>query len=282
MSRLTRRIGLLVAFTLFALVLAACGGGGTGGGAPTYDYGNGASSGSAAPPTAASGASGATGAGSGYDHGAPDATPSGGGQSATAQPSDGSAGDVDAATPTNPQAQRYTIVAERSKATYHARQQSFVPGIGAAVDGSTNDVSGAIFFDRRRPSRSEVGTITVRLDTLTSGIALRDQRLRGEYLESSKFPIATFKATRLGNLPDTAYTVGQELRFKIAGDLTVHGVTREVTFDATARITGDTLTSTATTTVMMSDFGIKVPDLLNFVKAQNTVGLELSITAQRA
>jgi polyisoprenoid-binding protein YceI len=72
------------------------------------------------------------------------------------------------------------------------------------------------------------------------------------------------------------------LRFTVVGDLTVHDVTRPVTFDAIAKITGDTLNSTATATITMSDFGIEPPDLANFVKAEDTVGLEVSLTAQRA
>lgn len=184
--------------------------------------------------------------------------------------------------PASPGAQRFTIVSEQSEATYHARQEVFVPGLGADVDGSTHNVSGSIDFNPQHPSQSRINTVTVQVDTLTSGIGLRDQRLHGEFLESDKFPIATFTGTRVEGLSDTPYQDGQELHFKVVGDLTIHGVTRPVTFDATATVSGATLTGTAQTTVAMPDFGITVPDLLNFVQAEPTVGLELAITAQRA
>lgn len=274
MMNFVLRVRLLAAFALFAVILAACGGEGAGSAFPSYDFGD-ASSESAAPPAPATAAGGTD-----YDFGAP----AGSGQDAAGQPGSGGTGSsgAPAPSPTNPDAQQFNIVPEQSKATYHARQETFVPGLGAEVDGSTSDVTGTISFDPQNPSRSQIDTVTVHVDTLNSGIELRDQRLQGEFLESGTFPIATFKSTRLEGLPDAPYMDGQELHFRVVGDLTIHDVTREVSFDATATITGDTLTSTATTTIMMTDFGIEVPDLLNFVRAENTVGLELSITAQRA
>jgi polyisoprenoid-binding protein YceI len=277
------RLCFLAACTFFALVLTACSGAAVNA-PPAYDAGSDTTAASVASPTTVPGVGGATspGADSGDDYAAPAAPPTGSGPRAPAAPSDGRAADAASTPPaSNPDAQRYAIVPDESRATYHARQQVFAPGIGAGVDGSTTGVTGAIFFDAQHPARSQIGTITVPVDQLTSGIDARDQQLRGAYLESSTFPTATFTATGLENLPDTAYTDGEELHFKIAGDLTVHDVTRPVVFDATARITGDMLTGSATTTIMMSDFGIEVPDLANFVKAEDAVGLELSITAQR-
>jgi polyisoprenoid-binding protein YceI len=279
------RLRIAIALALVSTVLAACGGG-SGGALPGYGSSNTTptTSSDQAPNAASSAAATNSNGTGGYDYGAPLSTPHTTDPNATGKGNTVGPANQNAATPstTNPDAQRYTIVPDKSKATYHARQKAFVPGIGSGIDGSTSDISGTIFFDPRNPSRTEIATITVNVETLDSGIDLRDQRLHGEFLESSKFPTATFNATRLEGLPSTPYADGDELSFKIAGNLTLHGVTRAVTFDATGNVTGDTLTSTAKTNVMLTDFGMQVPDLLNFVKAENAVGIELSLSAQRS
>jgi polyisoprenoid-binding protein YceI len=274
------RIRFLFAAALLATLLAACGGG-SGSSLPGYGSSDSASTASSAQSTngAGSSASSTTSGVGGYDYGASGSAPGASGQAGNV-----SSSPVASATPTtsNPDAQRFTIVPDKSEATYHAHQKSFVPGIGAGIDGKTSDISGTVFFDPKNPSRSEIAPITVNLKSLDSGIDLRDQRLHNEFLESNKFPTATFKTTRLQGLPTTPYTDGDDLDFKIVGNLTLHGVTREVTFDASGKVTGGTLTATAKTNTMLTDFGMTVPDLLNFIKAENKVGIELSFTAQQA
>jgi polyisoprenoid-binding protein YceI len=273
------RFRIALAATLLATLLAACGSGG-GGAIPGYGSSDSSSNASSAQSSSGSGSS-ASSSNSGvgaYDYGtsgsAAGVTPATGGNSASP---------AAAGTPTtaNPDAQRFVIVPDQSKATYHAHQKTFVPGIGAGIDGTTNDVSGTIFFDPKDPSRSEIAPITVTLTSLDSGIDLRDQRLHNVFLESNKFPTATFKATRLEGLATSPYKDGDDLDFKVIGNLTLHGVTKMVTFDATGKVSGGTLTATAKTNTELTDFGMTVPDLLNFIKAENKVGIELSLTAQR-
>jgi polyisoprenoid-binding protein YceI len=273
------RVRIALAGTLLAILLAACGGG-AGSSLPGYGSSDSTSTASSAQSSSGSGSSASSNnsAAGAYDYGA-----AGSASSVTPAASGRSGSPAAVATPTtaNPDAQRFAIVPEKSKATYHAHQKSFVPGIGAGIDGKTSDVSGTIFFDPKSPSRSEIAPITVNLTSLDSGIDLRDQRLHNEFLESNKFPTATFTTTRLEGLPSTPYNDGDDLDFKVVGNLTLHGVTKMVTFDASGNVTGGTLTATAKTNATLTDFGMTVPDLLNFIKAENKVGIELSLTAQR-
>ncbi len=178
-------------------------------------------------------------------------------------------------------ATRYTILPDASKATY--RVDETLAGVGfTTAEGSTSAVSGDIFIDRQRPSASRIGTITIDISKLESDSGRRDAAIRSRWLESSKYPTATFVPKRLEGLPDTPYTEGQELKFKIVGDLTIRNVTKEVTFDTTGRIDGDTFKGTANTQFNMTDFGFDPPEILNFVKAENGVKLELAIEAKRA
>jgi polyisoprenoid-binding protein YceI len=185
------------------------------------------------------------------------------------------------ATPASANAQRFAIVPNDSKATYHVNETLAGRGFNVAV-GSTGTLAGDLYLDRTRPSASSIGTITVDISKLTSDQGQRDRAIRGQWLESNKFPQATFKATKIEGLPDTPYTDGQELTFKIVGDLTVRTVTKEVTFDATGKLEGDTFTGTATTRFNMTDFGFNPPEIAGIVKAENGVQLDLAIVAKRA
>ena len=59
-------------------------------------------------------------------------------------------------------------------------------------------------------------------------------------------------------------------------------VTREVTFDATGKIVGDTFTGTSTTKFNMTDFGFDPPDIAGIIKAENGVELTMTIEAKQA
>jgi polyisoprenoid-binding protein YceI len=191
------------------------------------------------------------------------------------------AGSAPPAAPASANAARYAIVQEASKATYRVNETFVGRGFSVAV-GSTNTFSGDIFIDRQRPSASRIGTITVDISKLASDSSRRDLAIRGDWLESNTYPTATFVPKRLEGLPDTPYVEGQELTFKIVGDLTVRTTTKEVTFDAKGKLEGDTFRGTATTNFNMTDFGFEPPDIAGVLKAENGVQLELTIEARRA
>jgi polyisoprenoid-binding protein YceI len=88
---------------------------------------------------------------------------------------------------------------------------------------------------------SGVGVITVDVTAIRSGLPGHDNARDG-FLDTERYPRVTFVPRRLEGLPDGPLVEGQELQFKIVGDLTVRTVTREVTFDATGRVAGDTFT----------------------------------------
>jgi polyisoprenoid-binding protein YceI len=60
----------------------------------------------------------------------------------------------------------------------------------------------------------------------------------------------------------------------------VHTVTKPVTWDMTARLTGNTLTGLATTTVKMSDFGVGPITLAGILQTQDDVKLTLNFVAR--
>ncbi len=108
---------------------------------------------------------------------------------------------------------------------------------------------------------------------------MSDNAIRRQWLASATYPLATFQNATFSGLP-AAWPQGQPVKFQIAGDLTVHGTTQHVTWDATATLDGSTLKTQATTTVKMSQFGVQVPSMpMLTVEDPATVTLNLVATA---
>jgi polyisoprenoid-binding protein YceI len=105
----------------------------------------------------------------------------------------------------------------------------------------------------------------VDISQFTSDSARRDNAIRERFLESNRFPIATFIPNQVEGVPQD-YQEGQQIEIQVSGDLTVRDVTKPVTFDVTLEGSGDTITGEATTMILMSDFGfgpISIGGILN-------------------
>lgn len=92
------------------------------------------------------------------------------------------------------------------------------------VHGVFHEVDGAIVFDEADPSAIKVDC-TVQAKTVDTGNDRRDADLRSpHFFEVDKYPVLSFKSTKVTK-------VGKN-KYKVAGDLTMRGVTKPVVFDA--------------------------------------------------
>lgn len=96
--------------------------------------------------------------------------------------------------------------------------------------GLTTTITGAIFVDPTNLPNSTVGTITVDISQFKSNNAERDQAIRDGFLESLKYPLATFQPTAIEGIP-AQVQANRIISLKITGDLTIRQVTKPVTFD---------------------------------------------------
>lgn len=120
------------------------------------------------------------------------------------------------------------------------------------VRGRFTDVTGTVTI-AEDIGDSQVDVV-IGMASVESGNAARDEHLRSaELFDVERFPQATFRSTRV----DWHRTAG-----RVHGDLTIHGVTREVVLEATfeghARDPwgGDRAIFSAHTKVNREDFGI--------------------------
>jgi polyisoprenoid-binding protein YceI len=98
----------------------------------------------------------------------------------------------------------------------------------------------------------------VDMTTFASDESRRDGQFQGRIMETAQFPTATFTLTEpleLGAVPAD----GEDVTVEATGELTMHGVTNEITFALTARRTGSTFAANATIPITFSDYGIDDP-----------------------
>lgn len=120
--------------------------------------------------------------------------------------------------------------------------------------GRTGEVSGEMTIADSTLTAAEV---TVEVSTLTSDRPRRDDRMH-EALGTSQFPEATFELTEAVELGDGA-PEGEDVSVDAIGDLTIHGVTNEVTAKLQARLTDGTAVVVGSIPVTLADYDIDAP-----------------------
>jgi polyisoprenoid-binding protein YceI len=96
--------------------------------------------------------------------------------------------------------------------------------------GLTNDIKGNVTFNVSNISTMK-GNFVVTTASLKTGIELRDSDLKSEeWLDAEQYPKITFTIKKVSDINKIE---DNKLDAKVAGDFTVHGVTKEVVTDAT-------------------------------------------------
>jgi polyisoprenoid-binding protein YceI len=171
----------------------------------------------------------------------------------------------------------FTVDAANSSASYTVQEVLTGQGEATAL-GTTNALIGTILLDDSgNPIPCSV--VYVDLRTLTTDEDRRDNQVQ-KVLETDTYPLGTFIVTGVEGL-DGAVNDGQEHTFTIIGDLTVHGVTKQTTWDATVKIDGDSLTGKATTTITFGDFGMDAPVFGPVASIEDEFQLSIDLTATK-
>jgi polyisoprenoid-binding protein YceI len=141
------------------------------------------------------------------------------------------------------QGQKYLITPQNSKVEF----------IGSKVTGSHNgsfgDFSGQVDY-AGSPEQSRV-SLTIKSESLTTDTPDLTKHLKtADFFDVAKYPEAKFVSTSIkaGGDKGASHTV--------TGNLTLHGVTKAVTFPATISVTPDVASVDSTFSINRKDFGI--------------------------
>ncbi len=94
----------------------------------------------------------------------------------------------------------------------------------STVKGHFTVLGGTLHIDEENPSNSWVDA-EVDVASINTRDANRDAHLRSaDFFDAEKYPKITFKSTNVEHL--------QGHNYRVTGDLTIHGITNSITFDA--------------------------------------------------
>ncbi len=98
------------------------------------------------------------------------------------------------------------------------------------------------------------GTISVEMEFFSSDNSDRDKNMY-ETVNSAVFPLATYTITNVSkNKGEHTYT--------LSGVLDFHGQKKDLNFDAVINLADNTLSISATSMILMSDFGVEIPCMM--------------------
>jgi polyisoprenoid-binding protein YceI len=171
-------------------------------------------------------------------------------------------------------------VAAGTTATYRVREQLARLNFPNDAVGTTSTVSGALVV-RPDGSFAPESKLTVDLRTLKTDEDRRDAFVRENTLETNRFPTTDFVPHRHKGMPVPLPSSGSA-NFQLVGDLTLHGVTAEATWDVAATFAADTVTAKATTRFNFAKFKITVPKIFGLLSVDDDIRLELDAKLRRA
>lgn len=137
----------------------------------------------------------------------------------------------------------------------HTTSQFSVSHLGiSTVRGVFEKTTGTVVYDPSDPTKTQIDA-TLDATTVNTRIEMRDRDLRSpNFFDVAKYPTITFKSKKT--------EAASEGKLKITGDLTIHGVTKEVVLDVDGpskpvnAMGGVRMGAEATTKINRRDFGV--------------------------
>jgi len=151
--------------------------------------------------------------------------------------------------------------------------------------------SGEIKFEASMPAFEEVAakntTVSAILDQSTGDFAvlalikafkfkapLMEEHFNENYMESSKFPKATFKG-KIVNF-DVSKLSSKKADYDLEGELSIHGVTRKVKTKISLVLNASKIIATSNLIVKAKDYSIAIPSLVKSKIAED-IGIDIKL-----
>ncbi len=144
----------------------------------------------------------------------------------------------------------YALEGSHSQVVFSYDHMGLTNNMGLLSGGT-----GTLTLDPKKPNAATV-TVEMPINTIHTTIAKLDEEFQGpKFFDAAKFPTAKFVSTSVKAMGNNA---------EIAGNLTIHGVTKPVVLKASFAAAGTTrmgpamqqVAFNATTTIKRSDFGL--------------------------
>src|SRR5262245_21721218 len=151
---------------------------------------------------------------------------------------------------------RYRIQPEASEVTFNATSRWM------NAEGRFHRLSGEVAVDPKDFASAKV-SLSIEAASIDTGIGMRDSHLRSEdFFDVKKFPAITFESQRVE---------GSGRRANVYGQLTIHGVTREIEVPVEIAVSDVALTAKGEFVINRRDYGI------NYQSSFNPVGNDVRV-----
>ncbi|GAB4178189.1 MAG: YceI family protein [Calditrichia bacterium] len=145
-----------------------------------------------------------------------------------------------------------------------------------SFEGRTNHVDGYIYWEGDKLTGNSQIYMEVDLNSLDTGIGLRNRHMRENYLETQKWPKTWFK----GKIIEVNSTDNDSVMVKVEGTIFIHGVEKPLTTEGTLLLDQNQLSMNTAFEVKLSDFNIKIPKIM-FLKLDEVIKLHLNVTFKK-
>ncbi len=147
--------------------------------------------------------------------------------------------------------------------------------VGAKVtgkhEGGFKTFEGTVEVPGTDLSKARIKATVTPASAFTDSEKLTGHLLSPDFFDVEKFPTATFVSTAIKPAGEA---------FDVTGDLTLHGVTKSITFPAKLKLEGDAVTAGAEFAINRKDFGITYPGKADDLIADN-VAITLELNAKK-
>jgi polyisoprenoid-binding protein YceI len=169
----------------------------------------------------------------------------------------------------------------QNTASYKVREQLARLSFPTDAVGKTDQVSGQIVIAKDGTVDTSSSKFTVDLTNLQTDSSMRDNFVRRNVLQTDQYPQAVFVPKQVSGLPTPLPPTGN-VSFKLTGDLTLHGVTKPVTWDVSGTADSGTANGTATTSFKFGDFNMQQPQVPVVLSVVDNITLEVTVSMHLA
>jgi len=163
-----------------------------------------------------------------------------------------------------------------SESTVGYRVKEVLGGVDTEGVGRTNQVNGSLTIQ----DTTLLSTVfEIYVASIKSDSSKRDSQFSGNIMDTATYPTATFRLLtpiELGSIPAD----DQNITATAQGELTMHGVTQQVSFEVTAKIANGIIGVLGSIDITFADYGIANPSNA-FVTTGDTGLLEFVLAFQK-
>jgi polyisoprenoid-binding protein YceI len=148
-------------------------------------------------------------------------------------------------------------------------------GQNSTAVGRTSKVWGSLNVSGTSITKA---AFTTNMASVVSDQSQRNAQFDGRIMDVAQYPTATFTLTspiKLASIPPSGTTT----KSTATGNLTMHGVTKSITFTVTIERTGSGLSALAEIPIQFSKWNIANPSIGGFVTTSSTGTLEVLLSA---